>query len=281
MRIGGASEVDIYYNEVDPANFATLGIPVRGATFSRPGAAAEAVVDESFARRYWPGTDALGQTLQLGSEKGPRTVVGVVRDSKYRSLTEAHTPILYLPIPERPPSTALFLVRVDGDAERRLEAVRAAMQQLAPGFAVDVRTMSQHLREYLAQPRAVATLVGVLSAIACVLTMVGLFGLLMYLASRRRREIAIRIALGASPRAARATLMRRGLGLAAAGAMTGLVLAALGARLLAGSLYGVQPFEPAIYAGASAGLLALAAVASYIPAWQASRVDPMQVLRHE
>jgi hypothetical protein len=272
--------VDINYNEVDPANFATLGIPVRGATFSRPGAP-EAVVNESFAARYWPGSDALGQSLQLGSEQVPRTVVGIARDSKYGKVTEPPTPVVYLPIPERVPSTALFLVRVDGEAERRLDAVRAAMQELAPGFAVDVRTMSHHLREHLAQPRAVATLVGVLSAIACVLTMVGLFGLLMYLASRRKREIAIRLALGASPRAARVTLMRTGLGLAAAGALTGLMLAALGARLLAGSLYGVRPFEPAIYAGAAVGLLALAAIASYIPAWQASRVDPLQVLRHE
>ncbi len=273
-----------YSNVVGPAYFATLRIPLEGGrdftSADTEGAPPVVVINQTMARRYWPGREAVGGRIEIGGRWC--SVVGVARDSKLRQLQEPPAPAFYLPVlqVERPPQLALF-VR-GGDAAAQAQALRARVAQLDPRLPLfGLRSLEAHASAATIQPRLASSLLGALGALALVLTAVGLYGLLSYRVGQRRREIGIRAALGARRAETFALVLREGLATVAVGTLVGLALAALAARALRGLLFGVSPADPLTYAAVAGVLGSVALLACALPARRALRVEPLEVLRCE
>ena len=280
-------------NLVGPDYFRTLGITVvRGREFGvtdREGAPRVAIVNETLARRLWPGADPLGQTMRLAGESGEWTVAGVARDSRYRSATEPPRPFLYLPalqftspvFSNRLPAFTLHL-RVGGDPLGLVGPLRRLVREMDPNLPLyNVRTARGQLDSSFWPWRMAATLVGFFSLMAVAMATVGLYAVTAYRVSRRTAEIGVRMALGATPREVLASTASGGMRLAAAGLAAGIPLALAGTRVLTAFLYGVTAADFLTYAGVSVLLLATAMVACYLPARRATRVDPNVALRYE
>jgi putative ABC transport system permease protein len=274
---------------VAPNYFDVLGIAiVRGRAFTpqdREGAVRVAVVSEALARRAWPGRDPLGKRLKFGAYSSPRpwlTVVGVVRETRYRELASA-PPSIYVPFrqAENPGLLPNYVaVRSTADAGVVLRAVRQAANELDATVPVlDAEPVHQLLAGPLARPRFNALLLVGLSAIALVLAAVGLYGVIASFVGQRTHEIGVRMALGAQAGHVRRLVFGKGMLLTGIGATVGSIGALAATRALSSLLYDVRPSDPATLVGAAALLLAIAAVACYAPARQASRVDPLVALR--
>lgn len=277
-------EVMAYYNQVGPRYFETMGIPiVRGRGITSRDTAGQpqvAVVNETMARRYWPGRDPIGATVRFGS--GPVTIVGVARDGKYSRLSEAPRNYLYLPALQNYRPDLLLHIATDADPAVVLPAVRGVLRELDPDLALfDVRTLEQHMRISTFLARMAASMLGVFGALGLLLAAVGLYGVIAFNAAQRTREIGLRVALGAAQRDVAWLVMRQGLILGVIGLASGLALALAASRVLAGQLLGVSPVDPVSFAGASVLLLAIAALASAVPARRAARLDPVVALRRE
>jgi predicted permease len=270
---------------VTPGAFAALGLAVdAGRGFAgADGAAAPpvAVVGRAFAERFWGGgDDALGERFTF--EGRSIAVVGVVADVKLRSLGEEPSPFFLVPFAQRPDPGVHLLVRRAPGAPPLGEALRRAVREAAPGVPL---TFLLPLREFVGLaflPQRIAGGVAAAVGIAgLLLAVVGVYGNLAYLVSRRRREIGVRMALGARRGEVMAGMVGEGLRLALLGVGVGIVLGLFAARLLAGFLYGVPPHDPPTFAAVAALLAAAAALASYLPARRAARVDPAVALRTE
>ena len=280
------------YNEVGPDYFATMGIPlVSGREFTRADdekAALVAVVNETMARRYWPGQDPLGKCLKIISPAAPCTeVVGVVEDARLNQVTDEGGAIQYfIPLAQADsvtssPVTAL-LVRTNGPADALVGAVRRTIQETAadlpyPSIDPMPRLFASQLRPW----RLGSVLLSLFGALGLVLAGVGLYGVHSYVVSQRTQEMGIRIALGAGRREILELVMGQALRVTG----WGLVLGAAGAlavgRAIASLLYGVKPHDPLVLSLVMVILGAVAAVASYLPARRATKVDPMVALRYE
>ena len=279
----------VYLDAVTPGYFATLDLPLLAGRDiglgDVPGAPAVAIVNETAAKRFWPGRSPLGQRLSLDGPEGDLVeVVGVARDVVYDSLSDPPRPFLYLSHWQHPDLLAesTLLVRAAGDPAplaRPLTAEIRAMDAALPVF--EVRTLREIGRLRLAKERAVATLLGTSGALALLLAAMGLYGVIAYTVAMRTREIGVRMALGAAPRQVLGQLVGEGLRLALIGVAAGLVLALGAARLIAGMLYGVGPADAATFGGVALLLTAVAAAASWLPARRAARVDPVVTLRAE
>lgn len=276
-----------FTNSVSPGYFRTLGISlVAGRDFQdsdRPGAAKVAVVNELLARRFWPGESPLGKRLRVGSDPGLYEVVGVAREGKYVSLTEEPRPFLYLPLLQRGAAfgETVLLARSDSGAAI-LDALRAEARRLDPALPLfHVRTLAQSLDGQLADRRQGTLLIAVFGALALLLAAVGLYGVVAFAVAGHTREIGVRMALGAKRRDVVGLFVGRGARLALVGVGAGLVLSAGLTRLLAGLLFGVGPTDAATFAGVAVLLVAVALLASWLPARRAARIDPMEALRHE
>lgn len=271
-------------NTVSAGYFTAMGIEVvRGRGFQpgdRAGAAPVAVVNESFARRFWPGENPIGRRLSTG-HGGAREVVGVVRDGKYRSLTEAAQPHFYEPFEQVYEPDMVLVARARGEARTLLAPLARQVQALDPELPVEASTVEEHLGLALLPQRIGTTVLGAFGAVAALLAAFGLFGVMSYVVSQRTREIGIRIALGARARDVRLLVVRRALALTLAGLALGLAGAAAAARVLGAFLVGVSPTEPAILLGVAALFAAVAMTASWLPAQRAASVDPMRALRTE
>ncbi|HSU12929.1 ABC transporter permease [Longimicrobium sp.] len=270
---------------VSAGYFAALGIPVqRGRVFEArddaPDAPPVLVVNQSAARRYWPGADPVGQTVLLGD--APFTVVGVVGDVRNEGLASATGPAAYLPFSVAPrPATRLF-VRASGDPAALAPAVRDAIHSADPLQPIaDIRTLRGAMADTVAQPRFFTLLLGVFGGLAMFLAALGLYGVVAYSVTRRTVEIGIRMALGARARDVVLMVVRRAMGPALGGIVAGTAAAVLLARFLASMLFEVRPGDPATFVAAAALLAAIALLASWLPARRASRVDPMRALRAE
>jgi predicted permease len=267
--------------------FQTLNIPlVRGRDFTsqdREGAPGVAIVNETFAARYFPGQDALGQRVSLGGEKGPwLEIVGVARDGKYISVGESPAPFLYQPLAQRHESGMSLIVRTKGDPAASIGAVRGAVQSVERNLpTANLRPMRELLAQSLFPARVGALLLAGFGLLALVLASIGLYGVMSYSVSRRTREIGIRMALGAQRGDVLRLVLREGMTLVGAGVVVGLAAAFATTRLLAGFLYGVSPTDPLAFAGIALLLTAVALVASFLPARRASRVDPMVAFKYE
>lgn len=269
---------------VGPDFFRTMKIPVvAGRAFtstvfgsSRP----VAVVNRAFAKRYLHGKNPLG--LHFGGD-GPKDVqyeiVGVVADAKYDNLRTEIQPTAYIPLTN---GGAHFELRSASDPARLIPAVRKIVRELDPNLPLfDVKTQTEQIDQLLFNERLVTRLSVAFGLLALVLTCIGLYGLLSYEVTRRTREIGIRIAIGAEPRKVQGAILWETVKLVAIGLVLGLPVALLITRALSTMLYGVQPNDPATLAVAVFVLLFTAALAGYLPARRASRVDPMIALRYE
>ena len=247
-----------------------------------------ALVSRSFADRYWPGVDPIGKRLKQGRLDGPapwRTVVGVVGTLvETRDELEPHPDALYFPYAQ-PTSSELdamtFVLRA-AHPEGLAAAARDAVRGVDPDEPIyDVATMDELFRQVTAPARLSAALYVALGGLGLVLAALGLHGVLSFTVSRRRREIGVRSALGASPTDLLLLVLRNGLGLTALGLALGTVLALAFSRLLGSQLHDVEAHDPWTLAGALLFLAVIALVSSLLPARRAARVDPLDALRQD
>ncbi len=281
------AERRVPFNAVTPGVIELLGIPLlRGRTLrsqDREGAPLIAVVNETMARRLWPGRDALGERFQV--EGKDFEVIGLVADAKYIGTEERRSPYLFLSYSqnrERVWSTNVYARVRAPDVGAAIPLIRQTVQALDPEVPVTgARTLAENLRYVLQPARAIGTLIGIGAALALMLAAIGTYALLSYSVARRTREIGVRVALGARAADVRRLIVGEGFGLTILGTLVGLPLGWAGARALRAMIPGIGPADPLSVGGVALMLLAVAAAASWLPAWRATRMDPMDALRIE
>jgi predicted permease len=271
---------------VSPGYFNALGIPLlNGRDFTEqdtPRTAPVAIVNQTFAQRFFAGRDPVGGRVR-SKEGGPWvTIVGMVKDSKYRSVTESSTPYFYLPFRQAHGGEfwTAFFIRTVGPPRDQIATVRREASLVEPSAAAfPVIPFEEHISASLFPQRVAAALLSVLGAIALLLAALGLYGVLAFAVGQREQEFGIRMALGAQARDVLGAVVRQGLSLALAGVVAGLILALVAARLTGGLLVNLSASDPLILGGASLFLILVALIASYLPARQATKVDPFTSLR--
>jgi len=275
-------------DEVQPSFFRTAGTPViQGREFTDADtatAAKVAIVNETFAKKIWPGESPIGKSFRTKKDGPPIQVVGMTRTGKYLFLYEPPQLCVYFPLAQRYNSSANLFVYTQNDPQKMVGAVRDQISQLDPSLPVfGVTTMESHVRygKPLLPARLGAMLVGAFGLLGLVLASVGVYGVVSYSVSQRTQEIGIRTAMGAQPAQVLRLILRQGMGMALIGTGVGLVLSLLLFRGLSSVLYGVKPFDPLTLSSVSALLLLVAFVASYVPALRATHVDPVVALREQ
>lgn len=275
---------------VGPGYFETMGVEVVSGRAFTPadvdGAPLVAMVDEEFARRFWPNEPAVGRRIAVsfGDDGQPewRDVVGVVRHSRHYGLESVGREQVYMPYPQFTPNTAYLAVRTTGDPEALIATVRGEVWALDPEQPIsDVRTMTERVAAAVAAPRFDLLLLGTFAAIALVLAAVGIYGVISYSVGQRTHEIGVRMALGANREDVRTLVLRQGMLVALGGVAIGLAAALALTRLLGSLLFGVSPTDPVTYAVVAVILSGVAAAACLVPAMRATKVEPVAVLREE
>jgi len=269
--------------------FHTLGIPVlRGRVFDRgdqPGSPGVTVINDALARRYFPGEDPIGQRLKHGgpSSNNPYLeIIGVVADVKYEGLAGENAPVYYESADQNPSRQMWLAVRTVGHARQWLTAVRAEIRAIDPNVPVaSAGSMEDALRESVALPQFRTTAMAIFALAALALAAVGVYGVLAYSVERRRQEIGVRMALGATPIAVLRLILGQGSRLTSMGIGLGLVGALALTRVLQKMLFGVSASDTVALASAALVLGTVAMVATFIPAWRAARIDPVTALRQE
>jgi putative ABC transport system permease protein len=248
-----------------------------------------AIVNQTMAKRFWPGRDPIGQAFRFPLPSGgdsaftpPMQIVGVARDSKYVTLGESPIPFAYLPARQNYTPAMSLLVRAEGNSSTMLGQVRREVASMDPGLPIfNVRPLADQIQAALWLSRVGALLLASFGALALILTTVGTYGVLAYTVTRRIPEIGLRMALGAGPRRILGMIIGNGMSLVAAGLGVGLGASLLLARSLTPILFGVKGTDPATYAGITVILGAVALLACYLPARRAAGVDPTVALRQE
>ena len=264
----------------------TMGVALkRGRDFAdadREDAPPVAIVNESFARRHFDDANAVGRRISLRGPKGPwLEIVGIAADSKYATLDEKPARMVYIPIAQNHVNGMTLLVRTARDPALLANAVKREVQALDRSLpATGARTIEEWIGISLYAARAGATLVAGFGALALILAAVGLYGVLSYAVSRRTREFGVRIALGARSADVLRQVLREGMSLVLLGVILGIAAALAATRMLGGFLY-VSTRDAAAYGGTPLVLLAVALVACIIPAWRATRVDPVRALKQD
>jgi predicted permease len=268
---------------VGPDYFRVVGVPLlEGRAFTEEEVDGERkvlVVNEAFARRYWPAQSALGRQVHTsGFDQPPHTIVGVARDHKVRSVGEEPRPYLHFPASRS--RRIPLVVRTAQPAEAALPALRKAVLGLEPEIVfTEDASAAEVAATTLAPTRIGAALLGAFGALALALAAVGLYGVVSYSVSQRMREMGVRTALGARRSDLVRLVLHQGARLACVGIGVGVLLAALAGRVFSSLLYGVSPLDPLAYALAATVLLGVAALANLVPALAAARVDPVRALR--
>jgi predicted lysophospholipase L1 biosynthesis ABC-type transport system permease subunit len=238
-----------------------------------------AVVNESFAREYFPGENPLGKSVNVGRDE--HRIVGVCRDAMFKDL-RSNSPILYLPFRHDPPASVVYEVRSHVAPESLVSALRKAVAAVDPGIPLtEVRTQNEQIAQLLMFEQIFAALCGFLALLAVLLSCIGLYGLLAYTVTRRTSEIGIRIALGARPRREVGRLIAEGLSMAGAGAFVGTAGALAAGGFIESQLYGVRASDPVTLIASTALLIAVSVVACWVPGRRAARIDPLLALRSE
>jgi putative ABC transport system permease protein len=282
-------------NLITPGWFATYGLPLRaGRDISNRDTRTSppiALVNEAFVRRYFPDGIAIGRTViprfgPPGRTQRPITIVGIVGDAVFMSLRDHVPPTMYEPLAQwpmgNPPGEISISVRsVAGSPARLAPAVAAALTTVNRDVAFSFRPFADQVNASLAQERLVAMLSGFFGALALLLAGLGLYGVTSYAVTRRQNEIGIRMALGAQWADVVALVLRQGLIMTAIGIAVGLAAAAALTRYLEGMLFGITPLDPVTFVGVALLFLAVAAIAAFVPARRAARVDPNIALRCE
>src|SRR6266568_1645242 len=284
-----ATNPSLNLESVHPNYFATFEVTlVRGRAFAETdgrGAPEVAIVSEDVAALTWPGEDPIGKRLKLGHSDSTadwrawRTVVGVARPTRYRELA-APRPTLYLPVGQFIAAAEMFVLRTSSPLALVAPEVRARVRAVDPAVqVVQVAPFREMLQGPLARPRFNAFLIGMFGMIALLLAAIGLYAVMAAHVRQRYSEIGVRVALGATTADVRGLVLGEGLRLAGMGAAIGLASAVVATRLLRGLLFDVHPLDPASFLAAAMLLMGVSALASYLPARRATRVDPIVLLR--
>ncbi len=276
-----------------PDYFKTMGIAIgKGRGFSagdRMGAQLVVLLNQAGASRVWPDQDAMGHQLELGTRMGlggaraGGTVVGIVADVRDYGPAAPVPPTLYLPHAQWPDGAMTIVARArNGDPSSLVQPLRSLLQDLDAEIPMSaVRSMDQIGAAAVAQPRLYLVLIASFAGTAMLLSAIGLYGVLAYAVGQRTREIGIRLALGARRGEVLRMVMTQAGRLAVVGVVLGLVAAVVASRALRSQLFEIAPTDRLTYAVVGAGLLIVALLASWIPAWRASRIDPLRALRHD
>jgi predicted permease len=272
---------------VSPGYFGALKIPLRrGRVFSDhdvAGSQGVALVDETLAKQYWPNEDAIGQHIRNGSKSPWATIVGIVEHVKNSDLAgDQIKGRYYYPMYQQPFRDATLVVRTEGDPGAVSGAIRAAVSAVDPSEPISrLRNLSSMVAESLAPRRFVVTMLAIFAALALLMAVIGLYGVTSYSVAQRTQEIGIRMALGARRSEILSMVILQGMWLTGGGVLAGLTAALAFSRLLRSQLFQVSPFDPLSFGLAAVVLIAANLLACSIPAQRATRVDPMEALRHE
>ncbi|MBC7931091.1 MAG: ABC transporter permease [Rubrivivax sp.] len=291
--VTGAEKPDANHRIVSPDYFRAMGIPLmRGRAFGERDAKdspAVIIVNEEFARKYFPGEDPLGQRIVIEADPTidpdppAREIVGIVGDVRQVSLEAGAVPDFYVPYPQAPERFMELVVRTSTEATAgAASSLRGAVKEVdREQYVSDIEPMSKFLAASVARRRFQMTLLGLFAAVALVLAGVGLYGVMSYTVTQRTHEIGLRMALGAQVGDVLKMVVRQGLALALGGVAVGLVAAFALTRAISSLLYEVSPTDPATFAGVAALLVAVTLLSCIIPARRATKVDPMIALRYE
>jgi macrolide transport system ATP-binding/permease protein len=284
----GRNAFEFHYNVVGDRYFDTMGVRLlKGRDFDatdRSDSPGVVIVNRTLASRFWPNDDPVGRSITLlpatgGDVARDYRIVGIVQDAKYLRLNEAPQPYFYLPY--RGASRTEMTVIVRGRDEAAMAAaVRRELRALDKSMpAMQVTTLSEHMRMAVVLEQAMAALVVVIGCVGLLLSVIGLYGVMAFFVARRTREIGVRIALGARPADVVGTVVKQGMRFAAVGSAIGLALSAVAGRLMAGALYGVSALDPLTFGAVVAMVMLVALAAAYLPARRAARIDPIAALR--
>ena len=281
---GKDEDMRLNYETVGPQYFRTMRIPlVHGRDVDerdQESTRGVVIINETMARRGWPGGDALGGRLKL--TKDWLEVVGIAKDVKNRSLSEAPQPFLYVPLLQDYRSNMILVARTAIEPEKMFHAVQAEIATLDPEMPVfDAKTLEDHIGISLFLQRMAATLLSIFGLLALSLAALGLYGVMAYSVSQRTRELGIRVSVGAKQRDILKLILGQGLMLSVIGVIGGLMIALAVTRLSAHLLYGVSVADPMTFTVVAVMLLGVALLAAYFPARRATKVDPMIALRNE
>jgi putative ABC transport system permease protein len=284
----GRENTRVLASRIDEHYFDTIGISIlRGRGFREtdgPDAPRVAIVNEQFAKHYWPDQDAIGKRLQAGADKTWVQVVGIAKNSKYVFIAEPTSDFVYLPYRQTQPRRMVMLARSSGEASALTGPLREVVHGLDPNLPIfNVRTMADLYRmRAVSVFNVLVTIVAGMGAMGLGLAIVGLYGLVAYAASRRTREIGIRMAIGAERATVVRLVLRQGVALALVGLAIGLVASVAAGRLMAASFpTGDNPRDLMAQLLVIPIVLAVTLVAAYVPAFQASRINPIEALRQE
>jgi predicted permease len=268
---------------VDLNYFGTAGVAMeRGREFTDLDGETSlpvAIVNEKFEHDFWPGGSAIGKRIQLPGETQMRQIVGVARNAVYTNWSEPTQLCVYVPLEQKYSDAMTLYLRTSGDPGQVLIAAKREIQAAAPAILTSTRTGREIVDGGLFSARAGVVLLSVFGLLALGLACIGLYGLLAYTVNLRKREIGLRMALGADQATVLRLVLKQGMTLVFVGVAVGLAASLAVGRVLSTMLYGVGAGDPASVAGAAAVLLAVALVACYLPARRASRVDPLVALR--
>jgi putative ABC transport system permease protein len=279
-----------YLHRVTPGFFSALRAQlVAGRTFSQPEMSSDlgvVMVSENVAKRFWPGQDPIGKRIKGGGPTSSNPwlrIIGVVGEMKYRGVPNNQTadPDIYLPLSDRR-RDILLVVRTALEPGSLAGAVRSAIHEIDRTVPIyNIASMTERIGEQTARNRFTGWLMGIFAGVALLLATVGVYGVMSYAVTRRTQEIGVRMALGANRPQVLLLIVGQGLPLILTGSLVGLAVSFGLTRLIATLLYGVTPTDAFTFAGVTALLVLIALFACWVPALRASRVDPLEALRHE
>jgi putative ABC transport system permease protein len=284
--VAEGDEPVVYFNLIAGDYFQAMAIPLKAGRLPTAREMWDErrviVVNESFARHVYPGRDAIGRRIRTDKGQPWLDIIGIVGDVRQKRLDDPPKPEVYTTYAAMPMPFLTVVTRTSGAPERTQDVVRSVVHRADAGLAIaNLTSLDEYVGARVADRRFALSLLGLFALLAVGLGAMGIYGVMSYSVAQRRREIAIRLALGAEPGGVRAMVVRDGLGIVVAGTMGGLLAAAIAGRLMRGLLFGVGGFDVLTYLSVPLALLSVAALAAWLPARRASRVDAMTTLRGE